>query len=627
MAESLIEGLEQEKQIFLCAATGYGKTAASLYAAISYAYKHGKKIFFATSRTTQQQMAEDTIEEMSKRGLPVRAVSIRARERICLNEKVICRPEHCSYALDYYDKVRRWDLWSKSWDEASIKGAVWADTVIQIAEQKYVCPFALSIDLANEADVVIGDYNYLFNPQVRLAVISNNPKDWVCIVDEVHNLPERAMGYGSPHLSLLRLWNAVEKTTQNQKYIEFSVPLKKILDVLLDGMQQLPKYGEIVGSITDNDWRKIIADSVTEIENLALNYAVLQLSDPLFGEEDDWLISARAILSFNSALERSSDETIAIWKKTYRDRKAQIPVITGLFLGRCPVQDLDTGLQLLCRDPSKILQPIFEKMTTGICMSATLHPIEFYRDMLGISQDNSLYLQYRSTFPEENRAMYIVPQISTAYRDRERDKQKTADTISQVIQSTPGNVAVFFPSFAFRDTIAPLVHFGDRPVLIQYPNMSVGHRFGLLQKLREGNGHVLLGVLGGIFSEGIDLPDKALRCAVIVGPSLPKANVARKQIQVWYEQRYGQGFRYAWLVPGMSRVVQAAGRVIRTPTDVGTIVLIGRRFLHKDYFAFLLLDWSPSKSNDISSDLSSFWGTITSEQGEDVDTKGTLGDS
>ena len=153
-------------------------------------------------------------------------------------------------------------------------------------------------------------------------------------------------------------------------------------------------------------------------------------------------------MALNSALDRSSEETIAIWKKSYRDRYAQIPVITGLFLGRCPVQDQDTGLQLLCRDPAKILSPIFEKMTTGICMSATLHPIEFYRDMLGISQDKSLYLQYRSTFPEENKAMYIVPNISTAYRDRERDKQKTADVISQVIQATPGNVAVFFPSFA-----------------------------------------------------------------------------------------------------------------------------------------------------------------------------------
>ena len=137
--------------------------------------------------------------------------------------------------------------------------------------------------------------------------------------------------------------------------------------------------------------------------------------------------------------------------------------------------------------------------------------------------------------------------------------------------------------------------------------MSVLQRHSMMNKLRKGLGHVLLGVMGGIFSEGIDLPAEALLCAIIVGPSLPQANLARKQIEKWHQSRYGKGFQYAWLIPGMSRVIQAAGRVIRSPTDKGTIVLIGRRFLHREYLDFLKLNWSPAKSTDINSDLRSFW--------------------
>ena len=628
MTENLIEGLAQGKQIFLNAATGYGKTAASLYAAISHAYENDKKVFFATSRTTQQQMAEDTIVEMARRGLPVKAISIRARDRICLNERVVCHPEHCPYAYGYHDKVRRENLWETAWSEPEVAGAVWAESVIHIAEKNYVCPFALSIDLANDADVIIGDFNYLFNPHVRLALIAANPKNWITIVDEVHNLPERAMGYGSPHLSLRCLWNAVAKTTQSATFHSFAAPIKKILEVLLDELQQITGHGEVACSLANASWKSLIAEVVTEIEQVALQYAVLQLQEPLFGpEEDDWLTAARSILAMHAAIERASEETIAIWKKSYRDRRAKIPTVLGLFMGECPVEDSDTGLQLLCRDPSLILAPIFKKMNTGICMSATLHPVAFYQDMLGISNDESLAMQYKSPFPEENKAAYILPQVSTAYRNRDRDKQKTAELISQVLQATSGNTAVFFPSFAFRDAILPLLHFGERPILLQYPNMTIRHRYGLLNKLRKGEGHVLLGVLGGIFSEGIDLPAKALVCAVIVGPSLPKANLARKQIQLWYEKRYGQGFRYAWLIPGMSRVVQAAGRVIRSPTDYGSVVFIGRRFLQKDYREFLKISFSPSESKDIYSDLSSFWDTITTEQGEQVDTTRTIGDS
>ena len=239
-------------------------------------------------------------------------------------------------------------------------------------------------------------------------------------------------------------------------------------------------------------------------------------------------------------------------------------------------------------------------------MSATLHPSEFYRDLFGLEPERSVDMKYNSTFPPEHRAAYILPQVSTAYRHRERDREATAKLISESVKSIPGNTAVFFPSFVFLKTMLPLLSLDDRNVLIQNRVMDESQRQALLDSMRNENRQVLLGVLGGIFSEGIDLPGEALSCVIVVGPSLPQANLA----QSWYEERYGQGFRYAWLVPGMSRVAQAAGRVIRGPEDCGAVILIGRRFLGQEYLNFLPTDWSVRPADNIAAELDAFWGAL-----------------
>ena len=201
LVRELENALAEEKQVLLHAPTGYGKTAAALRC-LQVAYRAGISVFFATARTTQQLVVEDTVSQLSRLGVPIRGVSIRAKEKICLNEQVSCRPDSCRYATEYHDKIRTHNTLTMSWEKGLDRGGAWPDDIVQIGEAQEVCPYAVSIDLARQADVVIGDYNYIFSPGSRLQIIDSQPKQWILIVDEVHNLPDRAMGT-DPKLSLL----------------------------------------------------------------------------------------------------------------------------------------------------------------------------------------------------------------------------------------------------------------------------------------------------------------------------------------------------------------------------------------------------------------------------------------
>ena len=212
--------------------------------------------------------------------------------------------------------------------------------------------------------------------------------------------------------------------------------------------------------------------------------------------------------------------------------------------------------------------------------------------------------------------MLVTPDVSTEYRKRERDKSAIAAHLESIIESVPGNIAIFFSSFALRDMIAAEMSLLERPVIFQERNMEEQDRERVLKTLAKGEGHVLFAVLGGIFSEGIDLPGDGLVAAAIVGPALPAVCLERKLMSAWFQEKHGHGFRYAYQVPGMARVVQAAGRVIRSAEDVGAIIMIGRRFLQRDYQAFFPTDWEVHRSNAPSEHLVRLWPskTVTSER-------------
>lgn len=602
LIDSLVPELEAKKHVFLSAPTGSGKTASALYAALVHAYEHNLRVFFATARTTQQLMAEDTVEKMAQRGMPIRAVSIRAKEKICLHHEVRCHAESCPYAAGYFDKLQRNNTLQSAWREHNNRGDLWPDKIIRIAEEQKVCPHALSVDLASMADLVIGDFNYLFDPSVRLSLVSSEPSKWIIIVDEAHNLPERAMGYGSPRIPLRSVWLAAQGTQQTK----FEKPVSDIYDFMLNQLAALP----------DQEWAvelsKFDVSSfpkwVDAFEELAIRYAQENEEKEFFSAEegDMWTAVARTIFRFSAILSTAKEETLVMFHKGFLDRTLQATSQMSLFSPWKP-KDESTSISLLNRDPSLILGPIFAGFHSSIIMSATLEPMEYYRNMFGISSVDSVEIRHPSFFPSEFQKTYIVPSISTAFKDREKDRTKTAEIISQIIANTPGNMAVFFSSFAFLEQVMPHVSRQNRPMLIQKKGITELERYEYLETMKRAEGHVLCAVMGGIFSEGVDLPNEALCCAVMVGPCLPQASFARKKIQEWNEMRYQKGYAYAWLVPGMARVAQAAGRVIRTPFDKGTIVLLGRRFVSQSMLELLPVDCKPLITRDIGMELRSFW--------------------
>ena len=606
MSQQLQDALGHERIVLVRAPTGYGKTAASLYAALQTAYRTHRKVFFATARNTQQQMVEDTVEQLVARGVPIRALSLRAKERACLNDVVSCRPDRCPYAAQYYDKVQEHSLLDTIWDRGMVK----ADHLEDTGRSFTLCPYELSRNLVQSADVVIGDYNYLFDPSVQLGVIAQNPEQWIVIVDEAHNLPTRAQGYGSPKVSLKKLWAGIECVQYDPRFADFAEPLNLMMDWMLIELNALDpqSYYERADVIQENEKLTELNDIVQQIQRMGLDYAVKRLERPLPGdvEGDPWFEAAWSILAVHTALQRAGEETMLLWQRRGNDRNQSLSI--SLLGVDSPAEHPETGMELLCRDPSVLLGAFFEKIGSAVCMSATLEPFDFYANLMGIEEERLLTLQFDSLFPADNRAAFVLPFVSTLYRDRHRENPRLARLLEKIIASIPGNMVVFFSSFRVLEDVVNQMNIEDREVLKQGRRMTDRGRTRLLNKMRKGEGHVLFAVMGGIFSEGIDLPGDALQAAIMVGPSLPQASLSRRLMQAWYEEKYGDGFRYAWVIPGMARVSQAAGRVIRTETDRGVVILLGNRFAQGLYADLFPKEWTLKQTRHLGDELHRFFG-------------------
>jgi len=619
LADEIEESLHRGNTLLLTAPTGYGKTAAALYAALTVAYRTGRRVFFATARTTQQRMAEEVVSAMALAGLPVRAVSLRAREKVCLNEVVACRPDCCEYAVDYHDRIADGDVIRRIWSESiggCVKGVPRPDGVVEFATQARVCPFALSLELSAQADVIIGDYNYVFDPSTRLSELEQDLSEWLVIVDEAHNLPQRAMAMGSPRLSLAVAEQAMSVVQGQTGGEPFAKLMRDVSEFILAGVNEVSvdaRDGEGAFSVEDGIDAMTLVSLANRIESMAVAYAIFKLKTRApSSNEDGWLDVSRAVLRLRAAVERAGPETVVLWRRGPSDRRGRLQSTNRQcsLIGETPRRDPATGMALLCRDPSGMLGGIFDRLGGAVCMSATLRPSDFYQAMFGLPEDKTKKASFSSPFPPENRQVVLSTGVSTAFRDRDRDREQTGKLVSEAVSAIPGNVAVYFSSFAFRDATLPSIDLSDRPVLLQQRHMSEQERDAFLTCMARGEGHVLMAVLGGIFSEGIDLPGAGLAGVIVVGPALPQANLSRRLMQSWYQEQYGHGFRYAWLVPGMARVVQAAGRVIRTPQDRGTIVLVGRRFLQRDYQDFFPEEWDPERTKQPGELVRGFWSKV-----------------
>lgn len=595
IATDVDTALDKGQRMLVEAPTGLGKTASILRGVLDWAMRSDRHVFWATSRNTQQAGVLRTLERFRDCGLPVSWVGMRSKEKSCLNDVLACRPDTCRFAHGYYDKLAD----SKVLDHIRERGTLTPDDAADLGREHEICPFQLTVDAAEHVDVVVGDVNYAASPSGRLARLFGEGRaaERVVVVDEAHQLVDRAREHLSPRLEAAKARVALTHLEAIQSdstgpFIDLADDIHNEILEVCDRSLGPERDGTAEAQLAIAPWR----DLARRVDELAFDYALLAAKrGAVPGEFDPWTDLTRSLLRFASVIEDAGEETVAL-----------VHLRTG-----------QEAVSLLCLDPSRWLGPRLAELAGFVGCSATLSPANFHRDLLGLPEDTA-FLSVPSPFPSENRRIVIAPRVSTTFKDRARDAEPTARLISQLAAETPGNVAVYFPSFAMLEDIVPRLALGEHTLLAQQRGMSDVDRAAWMEQLAaagearlrgEPGEHraVLAAVLGGVFAEGVDLPEGALSAVIIVGPALPPIGLERDLLRRYLDERFGAGFLYASLVPGMTRVIQAAGRLIRRPEDRGTIVLVGRRFRWRDHAALLPEAWDPTIPEDPVKEVRQFW--------------------
>jgi DNA excision repair protein ERCC-2 len=506
-----------------------------------------------------------------------RSLRLRAKAKMCANHEVLCHEDYCAYARDYALKLSRSGLVPTLLaDHPHLD----PDTVFAAARDHELCPFEVSLELGEKVQVVVCDYNYAFDPHVALTAFGADAElsDTIIVVDEIHNLVDRGRSYYSPVLSAA----AARATAEAVAALEAG-PLGHTLGVLATALSRLIESA--VAEALPPGAADIAVEGELPAEEL---WALRPRLDRAFV---DFLEHRRETRSF-----RSEDPFVRLYFEVLRflDTLA-LAERHGEAFARCLVREGgDARLRLLCKDASRYLGAVINRCRSAIGLSATLSPPEFYRDLLGFDQGRTADLRVPSPFPPEHRALVIDGSVSTEWRVRARYYQRIADRLGELAAAVPGNCLALFPSYAFLTEVAERLPRGlAKRVLVQRRADDERQREEILDTLRGAlfGDVLLLAVAGGVFAEGVDYPGDMLKAVAVIGPCLPAVSLEQKLLQDYYEERFGRGFEYAFVVPGMTRVVQAAGRLIRSPQDRGVIALFGRRFLSELYSRHMPLDW------------------------------------
>ncbi len=567
MGAAVDTALGEQRHLLLAAPTGAGKTAAALHAALRRALLDGHRLFYLTAKTLQQRLAVETVRSMQRGGF--RSLQLRAKGKMCANSEMVCHEEFCPYAREYGIKLIRSQLLPTLLDSGSHLDP---DRIFDAARQHEVCPFEVSLDLLPDVDVVICDYNYVFDPIIGLASLLGGGalQRAVLVVDEAHNLVERGREYYSPILSAAALEAAlaVLGNRDNALFRRLSEVITALAELVegtvrnaLDERRDCETPVELP--------RHELTEIRIELDGAMLQYFLYKRENELWSADDPVLDVFFQLTHFHRVLGLGGEEFVHLAART----------ASG-----------EARLRIVCLDASRFLGAVLEASGGCVAMSATLEPFEFYRDLLGFDRRRTDTLAVPSPFPPENRLVLAIDDVDTTWRRRLEHADAIAGWISRLAE--PGrNALVLFPSYAFLETVLDRLPPVPHEILVQQRGASDAEQRELLDRLSSGRSQLVLAVLGGIFAEGVDYPGDMLSQVMVVSPGLPQYNLERELLKAYYAERYGRGFEYAYLVPGLTRVVQAAGRLIRSASDRGTIVLLCRRFLDRRYAALLPDDW------------------------------------
>ncbi|WP_338672190.1 ATP-dependent DNA helicase [Listeria seeligeri] len=571
------------ENLFCEAPTGIGKTMSTLFPAVK-AMGEGKtdKIFYFTAKTITRQVAEDALDEMRRKGLAARSVTITAKDKICFLDERKCEPDHCQFARGYYDRLNE-----ALFDLLGQEEAITRTVVEQYARKYTLCPFELSLDVALFCDAIVCDYNYLFDPVVYLKrFFSEGPGKYTFLVDEVHNLVDRARSMFSATLRkslIMQVKRQLDKKLHKRLWNSVNAMNK----VMVSLNKQLSESGETihVNKIGLTEWN----DSVLKFTFVA----------------KEWLPQ-------NTQSETQSD-VLELYFESLRYVK-----IAELYDERYTTQitrtHSDLEIKQLCLDPAFLLSEKLKLGASSVLFSATLRPIDYYTNVLGGEEDTSRMV-FSSPFEQQNMHLLVADNISTKYQMRDQSLASVVEALAALIAGKKGNYLFFFPSFQYLQNVYELFR-EKHPEIVarkQEGAMDEEQREAFLEAFKAGNSETLVGfcVLGGVFSEGIDLRGERLIGAAIVGVGLAQLNPESDLIKDYYNETIGQGFDYAYQLPGMNKVLQAVGRVIRGESDRGVILLIDERFSASRYRTLFPAHWNHAKivknTKEITEQVTEFW--------------------
>lgn len=563
LAVSVYRSMKRKKNLFIQAPTGIGKTLSTVYPALKAIGEGlGDKLFYLTAKTITRGVAEETFRILREGGLYFSTVTVTAKEKLCFLEKPECNPDACPYAKGHYDRVG-----DAVFDVIHQEAGITREIVLEYANRYQVCPFELCLDISNWVDSVVCDYNYVFDPNIRLKRYFSEgiSGEYLFLVDEAHNLVPRAR----------EMYSAVVYKEDFLLVKKIVKPKDQKLAGLLDrcNKQLLEMKRECEGYEVLTDIKLFM----TAVMTLFGEMEKFMDSFPEFEDRDlvlDFYFALRDLLNIYDRV----DENYRIYTEFLPD---------GKFM-----------LRLFCMNPAKNLKECLDKGNSTVFFSATLLPVSYYKELLSGNQDE--YAVYaESPFDKSNRLLLVANDVSSRYtRRNQREFTKVVEYIRKIVSAHAGNYIVFLPSYQYMREVECILSETaeveeEFAWLTQSSHMSEQERELFLEEFREDreDSFVALCVMGGVFSEGIDLKEGRLIGAVIVGTGLPMISTEQELLKGYFDEKEQKGFDYAYQYPGMNKVMQAAGRVIRTASDEGVIALLDDRFLKLDYQALFPREW------------------------------------
>ena len=552
--------IKEKEMLFAQAPTGIGKTISTLFPAIkALGEEMGDKIIYLTSKTINREVAKETFNKLRNEGLKFKSIVLTAKEKSCINDEFECNPEKCIYAKDYYNKVN--DVILEVLQE---NDSISLEILHNYAYKYKLCPFELSLDVSMYCDGIICDYNYMFDPRVSLTrMIEKN--DNIVLIDEAHNLIERAKSMYSSSLSKTQILNC--KKIAKGKLRNLHSVLGKLNSYFID-LRNECNHKELTW-FYENDSPK----DLSKYLNLYLKESEEILTrGSKFEGYDEILQLYFDINSFNTIMQLYDKNYV-----TYVEKDSQ-----------------EVKLTLYCVNPADNLRKCLIKNYSTIFFSATLSPIKYYIDMLGGNECN-YRLKLPSPFKKEKLSVFVSP-INIRYKYRGKTLPYVVEKISAFIKEEKGNYIVFSPSYAYMDSLWELVNkyegLSEFKLIKQEADMNESKKNEFLNQFKENRNLIVFCVLGGMFSEGIDLPGKQLIGTVIIGVGYPKIAIENEISREFFED---YGYDYSYVYPGINKIQQAAGRVIRTEYDEGRVLLIDDRYILPKYGSLLPIDWYPIK--------------------------------